>query len=244
MPFCAVHLHQFLDVRLSLLFPSAHHPRRAAIKFDQYLPRRKIPGIQFDCALKFLPRLLGQRNGGEPSGMIGLFSVSSSQPFVIDGILRIDLDRFLCAANRRVVLLQLQVALRQQQLNFAVLGIFGCSFLQDFDRLGILAGFIRTACCFRSLLLQICRRERRARQENYYKRQLAPSNHSSFSEVAWLWRSPQSRTCHLSNPRHPAAPPVRLRATRLQPRSLWHPRCPRESPAFPVWTCPRATGSI
>ena len=114
MAFCGVQLHQFLDVRLRLIFPSAHHARSAAIKFDQHLAGREILPIQHDRSFKFLPGFLGQSNPrGGPDNLISLFAIGSSQPLVIHGILRIDRHGLLRAADGRIKFLEFQVTFRQ-----------------------------------------------------------------------------------------------------------------------------------
>src|SRR5260370_9783291 len=141
--------------------------------------------------------------------MIGLFSVRSPQPFVVDGIVSVEGLFPLRALDGRVVLRPLQIPLRQQQLHVAILLIFGRGRLQFLNGPHIIAGLVGAPPRFeRCFLLGICRRRRRARDEQDGNRPIPPLNHSTVPEkrrLPWGWRSPSSPP---ANPRPLVDPPI------------------------------------
>src|SRR5215471_20020728 len=126
-------------MRLGLIFSSAYHPGSAAIKFNQRLARREVPSVEIHGSFKLLMSFLGQRNRGKPSGVIRFLAVGSAEPFVIGGTLRIKRYRFFCAVDGSVMFLQLQVTLREQQLDVSIVRLFGCGLLEHLDGSCVLA---------------------------------------------------------------------------------------------------------
>ena len=183
MPFGGVHLRQLLDLRQGLVFAAPHDAGSAAIEFDQRLPSRKILSVELHRRLEFLARFFRERYRRKPAGMIGLFSIRSPEPLVVDRVLGVDGHRLLHALDRRVMLLQLQITLRQQQLHLAILRSLGRGCLQRLDGLHIVAGFVSPPPRFElRFLLHICRRNRRAGNAKACEQPPRPLNHSIVPE--------------------------------------------------------------
>src|SRR5690348_2786149 len=134
-----IEFQELLDVRLSFVFSATHHSRSAAVKFDERLTRREVPGIQVHGYFKLFVSFFGQGNRRKPSRAVCFLAVSPAKPFVVDGTPWVERDGFLRAANGGVVFLYFQIALCQEQLNVAVGGFFGGCGLQRLDGLSVFA---------------------------------------------------------------------------------------------------------
>src|SRR6202012_907427 len=123
------------NLRNRFIFASAGDARSGTIEFDERLAGRIVFFVKMNRGFELLVYFFREGEAAEWAGMFCFLAVRAAEPFVIDGVLRIERHSFLGAGDRLVVLLQLVVALGEQQKDFGVLGIFGGEFLQELDRL-------------------------------------------------------------------------------------------------------------
>ena len=86
------------------------------------------------------------------SGVFGFFAVRSAQPFVIDGILRIERDGFFGAGDGLDRAAASVVSFSSSRKEFRIFRIFGGGFLQATGLLWIVADFVGLARGFEGLI--------------------------------------------------------------------------------------------
>src|SRR5580658_3090881 len=80
--------------------------------------------------------------------MFSFLAIRAAKPFVVDGILRAERDRFFSAGDGLIVLLQFIEAFGEQQEDFRILGVFGRGLLQELNCLGIVAYLVSLTARF------------------------------------------------------------------------------------------------
>ncbi len=156
VPFRNVQRRDLCDLGPGFVFAATRNSWSAAVVLDQRLRGGKISFVQPHCGLEFLARFLCQREPRKHSGVLGFAAIRPAEPFVVHGILRVELNGFFRTGDRGVVLLHFVVSLRQQQVDFGISRIFRPGILQLSRSIGIVAGFVCLPAGLKSfVLLQI-----------------------------------------------------------------------------------------
>ncbi len=116
-----VERHKGICLRARFVFPTAYHPRCFRVELSKIGPRLRAFGIQFHRPLKRQSYFLGKSRCRENSRAVGLLAVGSSEPEMVDALLRRKTYRMFARRDRVVPFVHHEIGAAKQivQLSLA-----------------------------------------------------------------------------------------------------------------------------